>query len=257
MSTPLWQHPRMASLEDGALRPGGLALTRKVYDRLAVSPTMHILDAGCGTGATGEFLQQQYGVRVTGLDLSPQNTALTTARHIPAVQGTIEHLPFSDASFHMVNCDCVLSLCTSIETTIAEFSRVIRPDGMLVLSDLYRRAGYRTQPCGTNSSPAATENTTQKIHTAASCHPHTNTHTGGCSSAPVDVQRLTAALAATGFAHIDSIDCTKELKELTAKLIFSGIAPCCPAAHAEQASNATPQYDKHIGYIHLTAVKKE
>ena len=99
MSTPLWQHPLMATLEDGALRPGGLALTRKAYDGLKLSPSTRVLDAGCGTGVTGEFLQQEYEVHVTGLDLSSQNTLQTHKRHIPVVQGTVEQLPFSDAAF--------------------------------------------------------------------------------------------------------------------------------------------------------------
>lgn len=249
MSTPLWQHPLMATLEDGALRPGGLALTRKAYDSLKISSSTHILDAGCGTGVTGEFLQQEYGAHVTGLDLSSQNTLQTRERHIPVVQGTVEQLPFSDAAFHIVNCDCVLSLSSSLETSILGFSRVLRAGGTLILSDLYRRGedvglSAPTTYCDIPQEVARTE------RSRSSCT------VGGCSSSPIELKQLFAVLMKAGFTNTCSTDCTKELKELTAKLIFSGIATCCQG-NTNSAKGSTAPYDKNIGYIQIKAVKKE
>ncbi|MFA9393620.1 MAG: DVU_1556 family methyltransferase [Halodesulfovibrio sp.] len=249
MSTPLWQHPLMATLEDGALRPGGLALTRKAYDGLKLSPSTRVLDAGCGTGVTGEFIQQEYGVHVTGLDLSAQNTLQTCEKHIPVVQGTVEQLPFSDAAFHIVNCDCVLSLSSSLETSILEFSRVLCAGGTLVLSDLYRRGKHvglsaPTTYCDLPQEVARAE------RSSSSCA------VGGCSSSPIELKQLFAVLMKAGFTHTCSTDCTKELKELTAKLIFSGIASCCQG-NTNTAQSLTASYDKSIGYIQIKAVKKE
>ncbi|SIO11958.1 DVU_1556 family methyltransferase [Halodesulfovibrio marinisediminis] len=244
MSTPLWQHPRMATLDGGVLRPGGLALTRRTYDSLRIATSTRILDAGCGTGITGEFLQQEYGAHVTGLDLSSQNTLLTNEKNIPTVQGTVEQLPFSDASFHIVNCDCVLSLCNSLETAIAEFSRVLCADGTLVLSDLYKRQEHNMQSaqlcCGSSG---------QKIPTQT----HKKSSTNGCSSSPIKLKELFETLTKAGFTHTCSTDCTKELKELTAKLIFSDIATCCQSNTQDRPS----AYDRSIGYIQVKALKKE
>lgn len=256
MSTPLWQHPLMASLEDGALRPGGLALTRKAYDSLKISSSTHVLDAGCGTGVTGEFLQQEYGATVTGLDLSSQNTLQTSERNIPVVQGTVEQLPFSDAAFHIVNCDCVLSLSSSLETSILEFSRVLCAGGTLVLSDLYRRVEQTGQPALTTSCASMNNVKQPDTHRARTKEVSSECTTGGCSSSPIQLKQLFAALTKAGFTHTCSTDCTKELKELTAKLIFSGIASCCQN-NANPAASRTATYDKSIGYIQVKAVRKE
>lgn len=226
MSTPLWQHPLMATLEEGALRPGGFALTRSTYDKLDITPSTQILDAGCGIGATSKFIQENYHASIVGIDTSYTNIQQTQARGIPALQGTITQLPFHTAAFHIVNCDCVLSLSNSLPTALAEFSRVLCPDGILIFSDLY----YRKQ----HTAPAGTSKT-------------------GCASSPLQLKTVSAALAATKFTHITSTDHTKELKELTAKLIFSGIKPCCSGNSAQQ----TTPYDKNIGYMQVVATKKE
>lgn len=239
MSTPLWQHPLMASLEDGALRPGGLQLTRTAYDKLNISSATRILDAGCGNGTTAQFLQQHYGAHVTTIDLSEQNTKQAHQKSLCTVQASVDHLPFCDTTFHIVNCDCVLSLCSSVETAVAEFSRVLCSGGMLILSDLYRR----TQPtsCSHSLKADATPEPT------ASC-----SNTGGCSSNPLSLPKLLKTLANAGFMHTSSTDCTKELKELTAKLIFSGITPCC----SKNSQDCSASYDKTIGYIQVNAEKK-
>ncbi|WP_051176990.1 DVU_1556 family methyltransferase [Halodesulfovibrio aestuarii] len=246
MSTPLWQHPLMATLEDGALRPGGLSLTRKTYDNLKISSPMRVLDAGCGTGITGKFLQQEYSAIVTGLDLSYQNTLQTRERQLPVVQGTVEQLPFPNATFHIVNCDCVLSLSNSLETTILEFSRVLCAGGTLLLSDLYRRKEQTEQT-------VATPNISSEV---APIPVNSESENNSCSSSPLQLKKLFAALTQAGFVYTSSTDCTKELKELTAKLIFSGIAPCCQS-DANTADSRTKTFDKSIGYIQIRALKKE
>lgn len=238
MSTPLWQHPLMASLEDGALRPGGLQLTRTAYDKLNISSATRILDAGCGNGTTAQFLQQHYSAHVTTIDLSEQNTKQAHQKALCTVQASVDHLPFCDNAFNIVNCDCVLSLCNSVETAVAEFFRVLSTGGMLILSDLYRRA--QTPSCSHAPKAAPIEHT-------ASC-----SNTSGCSSNPLSLPKLFKILTNAGFTHTSSTDCTKELKELTAKLIFSGITPCC----SKNSQDCSTSYDKTIGYIQINAEKK-
>lgn len=239
MSTPLWQHPLMASFEDGALRPGGLQLTRTAYDKLKISSATRILDAGCGNGTTAQFLQQHYGAHVTTVDLSEQNTKQAHQKSLRTIQASVDYLPFCDNTFHIVNCDCVLSLCSSIETVIEEFSRVLRPEGKLILSDLYKRS----QPslCISSNNANATAEPNQPSSPAKSC-----------SSNPLSLPNLFKAFTKAGFTHTSSIDCTKELKELTAKLIFSGITPCC----SKNSQDCSTLYDKTIGYIQINAEKK-
>lgn len=240
MSTALWQHPLMATLEDGALRPGGLALTQKTYDKLGITAATNILDAGCGNGTTGAFLKQQYGAQVTGLDLSYANTQQTSLRSVPVLQGSIDNLPFCDAAFDVVNCDCVLSLSHSLQDAVTECSRVLCTGGMLLLSDLYRRTDQQQAH--------------RTCHTAPKCVSQKSI-SAGCASSPLQLNQLFAVLRKAGFTHTCSTDCTKELKELTAKLIFSGIATCCSDSGNPETRH-TARYDKSIGYIQIRAVKK-
>ena len=96
-----------------------------------------ILDAGCGTGGMMETLRKCWGaLEVTGLDKSP--TALAYARqrgfeHL--VEGSVEQLPFGPSAF-----DAVLSLDVLYfegvddRKALAEFHRVLKPGGYLVLN---------------------------------------------------------------------------------------------------------------------------
>lgn len=223
MTKPLWQHPVMRTLGDGVLRPGGLERTKKTYDTLALPNGANILDAGCGTGVTGAFLQDTYGVCVTGIDSSLEHVMQTQAKGIPAILGRVEQLPFASGTFSVTNCDCVLSLVSDAKNTLQEFNRVLLPGGLLVLSDLYRRSQ------------------SFKERDSAS----------GCEKKALSLYDLQKMLTVSGFTLLKSIECTKDLKELTAKLIFTGINTGC------SSSKCTPPYNPDIGYIQIIAGKKE
>lgn len=221
MSEPLWQHPLMHTLSEGALRPGGLERTRKTYDTLALPKGAGILDAGCGTGVTGAFLQKTYGVHVTAIDISQEHVMQARAKGISALRGRIENLPFAADTFSVVNCDCVLSLATDIQSTLQEFNRVLLPEGLLVLSDLYRRSQSQKKLSGS-----------------------------GCEKNALSLSKLEQFFATTNFTLLKGIDCTKDLKELTAKLIFAGVKTTC------NSEKCTTAYNPDIGYIQLIAGKK-
>ena len=221
MSMPLWQHPLMHTFADGALRPGGLERTKKTYDTLALPKGASILDAGCGTGITGVFLQKTYDARVTGIDSSQEHVLQTQAKGIAAILGRIEQLPFASGTFSITNCDCVLSLASDTQSTLQEFNRVLLPNGLLVLSDLYRR---------TQSSRRLTS-------------------ASGCEKKALSLYDLKAMLTASGFTLLRLIDCTKDLKELTAKLIFTGIKTGC------SSGECSTSYNPDIGYLQIIAGK--
>ena len=54
-----------------AIRPGGLALTRRAAEVCGLGPGARVLDVGCGTGATVQCLQAEFGAAAIGMDLSP------------------------------------------------------------------------------------------------------------------------------------------------------------------------------------------
>ena len=114
--------------------------------RLAgATPGSAILDAGTGTGRHALELAEA-GYLVTGLDHAA--TLLTAARSASGgrpwprfVQGDYDRLPFAEASF-----DAVLCLGSSLgyqgeagdRAALAEFRRVLRPGGRLVIETFHR-----------------------------------------------------------------------------------------------------------------------
>jgi SAM-dependent methyltransferase len=120
--TSLWWYRGMEKITrtvlDGYYRPGS---------------GLSILDAGCGTGASLSLLTA-YG-DVVGLDFSP--LALGYCRKHPGprlVQGTVNTLPFNREVFDLVaSFDVIYCRSVDEESALAEFARVLRPGGRLVL----------------------------------------------------------------------------------------------------------------------------
>ncbi len=106
------------------------AWRRRVIDRL---PTGRILDLGGGTGAANPG----FGSRsVVALDPSPQMLGLNDAASRVVAVG--ERLPFADETFDAVFSAYVVRNLDSLDTTLAEIARVLRPGGKAGLVDLGR-----------------------------------------------------------------------------------------------------------------------
>lgn len=106
------------------------AWRRTVVDRL---PNGSLLDLGSGTGAASAV----FGDRtVTALDPVPQMLALNPIEG--RVVGLGERLPFADATFDAVFSAYVVRNLDSVEHTLAEITRVLRPGGVAGILDLGR-----------------------------------------------------------------------------------------------------------------------
>ncbi len=133
-TTPLWRTPAMRRAAGDTLRPGGLALTDRAAELAGILPGQRVLDVGCGRGATVRRLRSRFGARAVGLDLCPDPP---DGQPTPLVRGHAGQLPFAPGSFHALVCECVLSLLDDPDATLAGFARVLKPGGVLALSDLY------------------------------------------------------------------------------------------------------------------------
>lgn len=94
-----------------------------------------VLDAGCGTGATGAWLAERHDV--VGVDSEPIAVRLYADQH-PAtrlVNADISSLPLRDASVDAVLCVTVLChrAIAEPEAAVAELVRVMRPGGVICL----------------------------------------------------------------------------------------------------------------------------
>lgn len=100
-----------------------------------------ILDAGCGPGIMLDFFCN-YKLNYFGLDISKE--MLSIARHQKAIpplhleshfiRGDVENLPFRSDHFNAVISLGVIEYLADDRKFIAELHRVIRPDGLLLIS---------------------------------------------------------------------------------------------------------------------------
>jgi SAM-dependent methyltransferase len=94
------------------------------------------MEAGSGTGHMAGVLARRYGWRIVATELAAEGVARTPRlAGITPVQADIAHCPYADAVF-----DAVLSLDVLVhfpageeKRALAEFGRVLRPQGLLVL----------------------------------------------------------------------------------------------------------------------------
>lgn len=124
----------------GTLRPGGEALTRRMLQLARPAPGSRALDAGCGCGTTLGLLLES-GARAVGLDLNADFLREAAGDGRAVARADLAHLPLADGSLDLIVCECAWNL-TDKERTLAEFFRVLRPGGVLALSDIYAR-GHR------------------------------------------------------------------------------------------------------------------
>lgn len=100
------------------------------------------LEVAVGTGLNLPHYPD--GVRVTGLDLSPEmlafahERAMALGRPVELKEGDAQELPFEDASFDTVLCTYSLCNVHDVERTIAEMKRVLKLGGQLILVDHIR-----------------------------------------------------------------------------------------------------------------------
>lgn len=137
-------HDLVGLLLGESYHPGGLRLTRRLADALALRPGARVLDVACGTGASTLLLAREHGAVVDGIDLGPAAVAAATAAAAEAgltdrvhVQvADAEALPFEDGVFDAVVCECALCTFPDKSSAAREFARVLRPGGRLGLTDV-------------------------------------------------------------------------------------------------------------------------
>jgi SAM-dependent methyltransferase len=96
------------------------------------------LDAACGTGRFAEFLAKR-GHRVIGVDSSPDMLA-HARRRVPDGDfrvADLDRLPLPDDSVDVIVCALALVHVPRLQPVLAEFTRVLRPGGDLVISDIH------------------------------------------------------------------------------------------------------------------------
>lgn len=104
---------------------------------------LDVLDVGCGVGHWGRLLARalERPLRLVGIDREAEWVAEAFARardlpgHFHYQVGDAAHLPFPDASFDLVTCQTVIIHLADPRLALAEWTRVLRPGGRVVVAE--------------------------------------------------------------------------------------------------------------------------
>ncbi len=148
---------------------GGLEATEAFLDPLSITSDLHVLDIGSGIGGTARFLNQRYGARVTGVDLTPAfvdvaselNRMAGICDGIEFRHGSALDLPVADGTFDMATMLHVGMNIADKQTLFREASRALKPGGRFALFDLMTKDGqpfdfpvpWASEPAGSHVVP--------------------------------------------------------------------------------------------------------
>ncbi len=230
-------YEQLRKVTGNCLRPGGLELTERGMELCAFAPGDRVLDIGCGSGATLEFLRASR-LTALGLDISP-NLAVEASALGLVLCGDFSRLPLADACLDGIVCECVLSLASDKALFLQECHRVLKKNGRILCSDLFRRG-----------NPG--------LETARS---------GLCAEEVLSFQGYADLLRTGGFALLHEEDHSLLLRNLAARLIWefgtaegffhSQSAASEPGSCKKEKNTACsdPLYGKSLGYLLLIAAK--
>lgn len=185
---------------DISIKPRGPELLYDLVRDLGMPPGATVIDVGCGEGQHTIQLAERFGFAVAGFDPVPRHVeladeALAATRHralrdrVHFALGTAEALPVDDASVDLVWCRDVLVHVTALDQAFAEFGRVVREDGRVIV---YQVVGtHRLEPREAEWL----------------------WRTMGVVAASADPRRIEAAIAAGGLQIEEQIDLSTEWGE--------------------------------------------
>ncbi len=116
---------------------------RQALRRAGLVPGMEVLDVGTGTGLVAREALALVGPTgcVTGVDPSAGMMAQARLGKVAMLQGRAEDLPCGDASADVVSMGYALRHLSDLDRALAEFLRVLRPGGRLVMLEITKPRG--------------------------------------------------------------------------------------------------------------------
>ncbi|MFJ8247498.1 class I SAM-dependent methyltransferase [Peribacillus asahii] len=125
----------------GGAHPGGIGLTKEILKTEEINKTSRILDVGCGTGQTSAYLAEQYGAKVTGMDINSimvekaKNRMRKYQLPVEIIQGSIEEFPLKDGEFDFIISESVLSFVNQPKA-LKEIFRLLKNGGRFIANEL-------------------------------------------------------------------------------------------------------------------------
>ena len=114
-----------------------MAALEDLLARLDLKPGDHLLDLGCGAGVIAEYISDQTGARITGLDYAEPAIALANDRttdkrsRMRFVRGDMNALDLPERSFDVAISLDTLYWSVDLSDTLSQIERAIKPGGQL------------------------------------------------------------------------------------------------------------------------------
>jgi arsenite methyltransferase len=198
MSTSnVYESKYMSCVLGDTLRPGGFELTDKGVDFCKFEKGSRILDVGCGSGNTVEYLKERYSFDSYGIDPSKMLLEEGKVRNpeLNIFEGTGEKIPFDDDYMDGIFAECTLSLMEDLPAALNETHRVLKNNGYFVITDVYAKNPEYLELLNKFSF-------------------------NSCLRGLHDIEKLKSALESIGFEVMLFEDYTHLLRELMVKIIF-------------------------------------
>ena len=212
-----------------SLHPGGLRATNRLGRAMGLQPGWRVLDLACGLGTSATAISRVFKCRVTGLELGAEAAATSRQRslsepvpsNVGFVRGDAESPPFRTGAFDAVIIECATSLFADKSAAIAEARRLLRPGGVIGLSDVAVEPG---------SLPPELDSTVGMML---------------CLTNALPAAGYPALLEAAGFDMLECSDLSDEvlslLNELRGKLsLWRGLAETAPVSSATDLTDIAP-----------------
>jgi SAM-dependent methyltransferase len=135
---------------DESLHPRGPELLYDLVQDLGLLPGSLAVDVGCGEGKHSLQLAERFHFAVTGLDPLPRHIELASAAlaAVAALHPELEHrvrfglgaaeaLPLENRSVDLIWCRDVLVHVADLDQAYAEFQRVLRADGHVLVYQMF------------------------------------------------------------------------------------------------------------------------
>lgn len=118
-------------------------MTKRTAEITGLQPGLKVLDVSSGRGTQSIYYAQEFGVEVTGLDLSEEmvETARQNAKaaglngSVNFVLGDSQKLPFDDNSFDVVINECAVGIPDDSQKVLDEMLRVVKPGGTVAIHE--------------------------------------------------------------------------------------------------------------------------
>lgn len=96
-----------------------------------------ILDLACGSGRYLEIACGKRAKMVCGLDFSAPMLLHAKRASKNLVLADMSHIPMDSLSFDVIICGLAIGHCLELEPVFSEISRILRPGGLVIYSDLH------------------------------------------------------------------------------------------------------------------------